>query len=110
MQNRENRGQKTYHSAKEAGAHILPELGELELAGLTTEGLRKWHAALAKAPVRLRTAKGKEQNRGRRVQTAFSPFLKPLSISRGVKARPLQMQHGAGLSRSSPSMRRVFVI
>ena len=39
-------------------AHILPELGDVEVAKLTAERLRKWHSSLAIAPARLRTAKG----------------------------------------------------
>jgi integrase len=35
-----------------AEALILPKLGDVEVATLTTDMLRKWHAALAKAPAR----------------------------------------------------------
>ena len=42
-------------------AHILPTLGDIEVASLTTEQLRRWLADLAKAPARLRTKKGKTQ-------------------------------------------------
>src|SRR5262249_11091739 len=38
------------------------EFGLTELAQLKTETLRKWHAGLAKAAPRLRTAKGEKQN------------------------------------------------
>jgi integrase len=62
LQKLEDAGQSKYDSAKRADAHILSDLGEVELARLTTEDLRKWHAAQAKAPPRLRTAKGKQQN------------------------------------------------
>ena len=44
-----------------AEAHILPELGTLELAKLTTDRLRKWFYALAATPARLRTKKGQTQ-------------------------------------------------
>ena len=44
-----------------AEAHILPELGTLELAMLTTDRLRKWFYALAATPARLRTKKGQTQ-------------------------------------------------
>ncbi|MCH8036155.1 MAG: site-specific integrase, partial [Proteobacteria bacterium] len=42
-------------------AHILPELGDVDAATLTTERLRKWHNSLATSPARLRTAKGGQQ-------------------------------------------------
>ncbi len=44
-----------------AEAFILPTLGDTEVAGLTTKAIRKWHRDLAKAPPRLRTKPGKEQ-------------------------------------------------
>jgi integrase len=44
-----------------ARAHILPVLGKLEVAKLTTAWVRKWHEALAEQPGRLRTRPGKKQ-------------------------------------------------
>jgi integrase len=42
-------------------AFILPELGPMEVAALTTDQLRKWHFNLAKASARIRTKPGKKQ-------------------------------------------------
>jgi integrase len=42
-------------------AFIRPKLGEVEVAALTAEQLRKWRDALAKAPPRLRTKAGDKQ-------------------------------------------------
>ncbi len=42
-------------------AHILPALGETEVASLTTDQLRRWLAGLATAGARVRTKKGKAQ-------------------------------------------------
>ena len=42
-------------------AHILPALGRYRLDELTTAAIRKWHEGLAKAPARLRTKAGAEQ-------------------------------------------------
>ena len=39
-----------------ADALIRPQLGELDVAALTSKTLKKWHAALADAPGRLRIA------------------------------------------------------
>jgi integrase len=44
-----------------AEALILPQLGKIEVQELTTAKLRAWHEALAAAPPRLRSAKGKAQ-------------------------------------------------
>jgi integrase len=44
-----------------AEAHILPALGKLEVAKLTTERLRKWHEELAEQPRRVRTRRGEKQ-------------------------------------------------
>jgi integrase len=45
-----------------AAAVIVPALGDIEVAALTSDRLRKWLADLAKAPARLRTKLGKPQN------------------------------------------------
>ena len=42
-------------------AHVLPQLGKIEVASLTADKLRKWHADLARKPPRLRSKSGKEQ-------------------------------------------------
>jgi integrase len=53
---------KSYADTKRAiDAHILPELGDIEVTRLTTARIRAWHEGLAKAPARLRTKPGKRQ-------------------------------------------------
>jgi|SRR5680860_242443 len=42
-------------------AHALPRLGKLEVASLTADKLRKWHADLARKPPRLRSKPGEQQ-------------------------------------------------
>jgi integrase len=44
-----------------AEAFILPKLDDVEVAELTTDQVRKWHAAMAKAPARVRTRAGEKQ-------------------------------------------------
>ncbi|MEI9414956.1 tyrosine-type recombinase/integrase [Mesorhizobium sp. Cs1321R2N1] len=46
---------------RRADNFILPQLGGLKVAELTTERLVQWRDALAAAPARLRTRKGREQ-------------------------------------------------
>jgi integrase len=48
---------------RRADALILPELGAIKVAELTTVRLRRWRDALAKKPARLRTAKAKDGER-----------------------------------------------
>jgi integrase len=50
-----------------AEAFIRDQLGAIEVAALTTDKLRKWHADMAKQPPRLRTKKGAKQ-RHRKVE------------------------------------------
>lgn len=42
-------------------AHVLPTLGDVEVAKLTAAQVRKWHEGLAKQAARIRTRKGEEQ-------------------------------------------------
>jgi integrase len=42
-------------------AFIRPLLGDIEIAALTTDKIRKWHSNLAKTPARLRTREGEKQ-------------------------------------------------
>jgi integrase len=44
-----------------ANAFILPALGKVEVAALTTDQIRTWLTKLAKSPARLRTKKGERQ-------------------------------------------------
>jgi integrase len=52
-------------SAREAkystDADILPKLGKIKVEELTADKIRDWHAGIAKAPARVRTKKGTEQ-------------------------------------------------
>ena len=50
-----------YDVRKRMEAHVLPQLGKIEVASLTADKLRKWHADLARKPPRLRSKSGKEQ-------------------------------------------------
>jgi integrase len=46
---------------RQAAAFIFPELGDVELASLTADVLRKWLHALARTPARKRTRRGQPQ-------------------------------------------------
>ncbi len=46
-------------TTKAAETHVLPSLGDIELAKLTSARIREWHEGLAAAPARLRSGRGK---------------------------------------------------
>ena len=53
---------KSYRDSEyRAKAYILPMLGNLRVASLTAEMLRKWLAGMVKVPPRVRTKKGEKQ-------------------------------------------------
>jgi integrase len=52
-------------------AFVYPELGDLEVAALKSEHLRAWLMALAKAPARIRTARGKPQQHRHGIDSEF---------------------------------------
>jgi integrase len=55
-------GKATKDTEWRATAHILPKLGDIEVAALTSEKIREWLHALASAPALARTKKGQKQN------------------------------------------------
>ena len=58
----DERGAGSAHDARiRAEAHIIPQLGNVQVDDLTTEQIRAWHVGLAKTPARVRTAKGERQ-------------------------------------------------
>jgi integrase len=63
LESLEGRG-GTIDAIKRAEAFIYPALGDLKVEALTTAKMRAWHAALAKTPPRVRSAKdGPQQHR-----------------------------------------------
>jgi integrase len=57
----ERRGGKALQDTRtKAQTHILPELGSLLIAKLTTRKIEDWHHRLAEAPARVRTKEGAE--------------------------------------------------
>ena len=58
----EGEGRSAYDARTRAEAFIIPKFGDIEVASLTPDVLRRWHAALAKTAPRLRTKPGQPQN------------------------------------------------
>jgi integrase len=54
-------GRQTDLTEQRGVAYILPKLGDIEVASLTSEKIRWWHAAMASAPAFVRTKKGERQ-------------------------------------------------
>ena len=55
-------GKDLQNTRRRIEAIIRPQLGKYDVANLTSSTIADWHLALAKAPARLRTAKGAVQN------------------------------------------------
>jgi integrase len=66
----DDKGKSDYSARKRADAHILPKLGEVAVAELTTKQLHDWHVGLAKQAPRIRTEKGKPQRHRQRDESA----------------------------------------
>jgi integrase len=56
-----DKGKSAKDSEYRANAFILPELGKIEIAKLTTDQLHEWHVSLSKQAPRLRTVNGAKQ-------------------------------------------------
>jgi integrase len=61
LESLEARGKNTWDTRVRAEVTILPALGHVRVAELTTDQLRKWQLELAQTPKRRRTAKGQAQ-------------------------------------------------
>ena len=61
----EAHGKSAVDTRHRAQAHIYPVMGTIEVATLSTDLLRKWHAGLSKALRRTRTKPGKPQQHRR---------------------------------------------
>ena len=59
IEHKRQRGQPVNDTLSRGTVHILPSLGDLVVAELTTEELRKWLAAMAAAPAQSRSKAGK---------------------------------------------------
>jgi integrase len=57
----EHNRKTAYDVRKRMDAHVLPRFGKIEVASLTADKLRKWHADLTRKPPRLRSKSGGEQ-------------------------------------------------
>lgn len=63
-------------------AHIIPSLGQIELAKLTTARIERWHKALAEAPRRLRSRKGQQPRYSDQVEDADSRRMRRATANR----------------------------
>jgi integrase len=104
-------------SAVDAGyrdrALIRPKLGKIEVAALTADQIRRWHADLAKSPARLRTRNGETQQyrklgngdddiRRRRASANRTLTVLKAALNRAWRERPKQVPSNAEWSRVEP--------
>lgn len=82
------------HKGAERRAHalILPELGDIETAKLTSARLRQWHSDLAEQGARLRTANGKPQNY-RKASTEEAQRARKVSANRTMSILKSALNH-----------------
>jgi integrase len=64
---KDGQGRDTRDARSRAALHIVPELGAEECAKLTTDEIRKWHRAIANQRPRIRSPKGSDKIRYRKV-------------------------------------------
>jgi integrase len=94
-------------------AHIRPKLGDIEVAALTAEQIRRWHADLAKSPALLRTSKGEKQRHrkpasdgedSRRRKASANRVLTTLkgALNMAWREKPKQVPTNAEWSRVEP--------
>jgi integrase len=62
----DDKGKSGYDARKRCEAHVIPVIGSVEVATLTTKAIHDWHVGLAKQAPRVRTAKDKPQQHRQR--------------------------------------------
>ena len=92
-----------------ANAHILPALGHVELAKLTSEQLQRWRDALARQPARVRTRSGEPQRHRARSDDADVSRARRASANRirTMLFRALNLAYEQGHVESDQAWRRV---
>jgi integrase len=60
-----SQGKRTLETERRAAALILPTLGDIEVAALTSERIRKWLASMAASPALLRSKRGDKKKNTR---------------------------------------------
>jgi len=92
-----------------ADAHILPALGHVELAKLTSEQLQRWFNALARQPARVRTRSGEPQRHRARGDDADGSRARRASANRirAMLFRALNLAYEHGHVASDQAWRRV---
>jgi integrase len=92
-----------------ADAHILPALGHVELAQLTSEQLQRWRDALARQPARVRTRGGEPQRHRARSDDADVSRARRASANRirTMLFRALNQAYEQGHVESDQAWRRV---
>ena len=106
----ESEGKKSLRDAEiQINAMILPKLGKIELAKLTTTKIRQWRDAIAKSPARSRTRKGDAQRYRNAPDNPESVRQRKLSTNRIMSTLKAALNHAfrEGKARSDLEWRRV---
>jgi len=102
-------GQSVVNQRYQAGAHILPVMGDMLVADLTTRHLQKWLHDLAQLAPRIRTPSGKQQYRSIDTNDAEAVRRRRSSANRVWHTLRAALTHAwaEGLVASDSSWRRV---
>jgi integrase len=90
-------------------AHVIPELGDIELAKLTSETLKDWFIALSRKPARVRTRKGQPPRHRTRSDNPDHKRARRVSANRARASLVAALNHAfiAGHIGSDLAWRRV---
>jgi integrase len=104
----QDNGKSTRDAQCRLGAHVTPVLGDLVIADLTTERLRRWRAALAAMPAMKRSPQGKQCYRAE-ARTQEEIRKRKASANRvwGMLRAALNFAYREGRVASDQSWRRV---
>ena len=102
-------GKSVYNTQRTADAHILPELGALQVAKLSAKRIVDWHHNLADRAARARTKPGRAQNHRKADATADGVRSRRATANRILTVLKAAMNHAwkAGQVTSDDAWRRV---
>jgi integrase len=102
-------GKSVYEARRSAETHILPTLGSLPLAKLSTRRIEDWHRGLAEKPARLRTKLGHKQNYRKADKSAEGKRRRRATANRILTVLKAALNHAwnAGHVPSDDAWRRV---
>jgi integrase len=102
-------GKSVYHARRVAETHVLPALGTLQVAKLTTRRIEEWHHGLAEKPALVRSKPGRKQNHRKADRTTNGIRKRRATANRILTVLKASLNHAwkAGQVVSDDAWRRV---